>query len=316
MTTSVAICTYNGEKYIEEQLLSIINQSHTVNEIILCDDGSFDNTLEICNRIAKEHPIINWNIIKNKHQLGVCDNFAQAFSLCSGDIIFLSDQDDIWRTDKVEKILNYFEEYTNKNTIFSNATIINSKGEHNTKYCLFDIVGFTSNIQKQFDEGWAVELFTYNTLATGATMAFRREILDNWNVSSKRNNIYGMPLHDIQLVFKSLEKNDLGYINDKLTYYRIHDKQTSGINYLLEHPAHFNILWDAYIGKFITEDDINLNLLNRMYFLRKRGVIKTHRFGYQIIKNTLNYIRIYGKLWYKAYYSDLKSSLKISFYHY
>jgi len=101
MTTSVALCTYNGAKYIEEQLRSIIDQTHRVNEIVVCDDGSIDETLEIVEKIKQQTSDIDFKISVNKPNLGVCANFDKAIHECSGDIIFLSDQDDIWMKNKL-----------------------------------------------------------------------------------------------------------------------------------------------------------------------------------------------------------------------
>ena len=98
---SVAMCTFNGEKYIKEQIESIINQSLVPDEIVICDDCSKDNTVDII-----KETLANWsgkaNLIINEHSLGYRKNFEKAISLCKGDIIFLSDQDDVWNRYKVE----------------------------------------------------------------------------------------------------------------------------------------------------------------------------------------------------------------------
>lgn len=91
MSLSVAMCTYNGAKYVEKQLLSILQQDLKVNEIVVCDDGSIDETLMVVHRIANSHPEVVWKIHKNPSNLGVIGNFEKAIRLCSGDIIFLSD---------------------------------------------------------------------------------------------------------------------------------------------------------------------------------------------------------------------------------
>jgi glycosyltransferase involved in cell wall biosynthesis len=95
MKLSVAMCTYNGAQYIEKQLLSILNQELPINEIVICDDGSNDDTLEKVENIAANYQDVAWKILQNAPQLGVTKNFEKAITLCTGDIIFLSDQDDI-----------------------------------------------------------------------------------------------------------------------------------------------------------------------------------------------------------------------------
>lgn len=103
---SVAMTTYNGEKYIRKQLDSIMNQSVKVDEIIVCDDGSSDKTLDI----LKEYPV---KVTINKSNLGFKNNFKKAISLCSGDYILLCDQDDIWEINKIEELKKQFESNLN-----------------------------------------------------------------------------------------------------------------------------------------------------------------------------------------------------------
>src|SRR5258708_14543216 len=91
---SVAMCTYNGAKFVQEQLRRIVAQSAPVQEIIICDDCSADETCAIVDAFSREHPGII-RLYRNSTRLGYSQNFAQAISLCRGDIIFLSDQDDV-----------------------------------------------------------------------------------------------------------------------------------------------------------------------------------------------------------------------------
>jgi len=87
---SIALCSYNGEKYIKEQLLSILKQTREPDEIIIVDDNSFDNTVAIINEVLEGFKI-RWELIINPQNLGVTKNFEKAISLCKGDIIFTCD---------------------------------------------------------------------------------------------------------------------------------------------------------------------------------------------------------------------------------
>lgn len=127
MTVSVAMCTYNGAQYIEEQLLSILHQSVPVDEIVICDDGSTDETIEIIKRIKRD-AAIPISIHINEPHLGVNLNFEKAIKLCHGDIIFLSDQDDIWEENKVDTIIDYFSTHEDKNVVFGDAVLIDRGG--------------------------------------------------------------------------------------------------------------------------------------------------------------------------------------------
>lgn len=103
---SVAMATYNGEKYIKEQVKSILLNLAPNDELVISDDGSNDTTLKIINSF-KDARIKIINGPKN----GVKQNFANAIEHCKGKYIFLSDQDDVWTNNKVEKVLEIFEKY-------------------------------------------------------------------------------------------------------------------------------------------------------------------------------------------------------------
>src|ERR1044071_372824 len=104
---SVAMCTYNGARFLRDQLNSIAAQSVPVQEIVICDDCSEDATCTVIESFAHRHPDIV-RLYRNRMRLGVSRNFAQAISLCRGDVILLSDQDDIWLPTKVERIAALF----------------------------------------------------------------------------------------------------------------------------------------------------------------------------------------------------------------
>lgn len=104
MRTSVIIATYNGERYIERQLDSILNQSERVEEVIIRDDCSTDTTVEKVQRFIDKYNLINWKLCKNKSNLGWRRNFSELISEASGDVIYLCDQDDEWLPDKTKKM--------------------------------------------------------------------------------------------------------------------------------------------------------------------------------------------------------------------
>jgi glycosyltransferase involved in cell wall biosynthesis len=103
MTISIAMATYNGAKYLQEQLDSFAAQTHLPDELVVTDDGSTDTTMSILEEFARSAPF-DVRIYKNDNNLGYARNFGRAMSLCSGDLVFLSDQDDIWFKERIEKI--------------------------------------------------------------------------------------------------------------------------------------------------------------------------------------------------------------------
>lgn len=111
MKKSVAMATYNGEAFIIEQLESIRTQTEPVDEVRICDDQSKDATVPIVQQYIEEHHLApNWSITVNEKNLGYASNFMKAVSLTDGDIVFFCDQDDIWISDRVEKMTKLMEE--------------------------------------------------------------------------------------------------------------------------------------------------------------------------------------------------------------
>lgn len=108
-TISIALCTYNGERFLKEQLESIINQTRQPDEIIICDDRSKDNSVNMAKSILTQWTG-KWQIVINDKNLGFRKNFEKAMKLCQGDIIFLSDQDDVWDERKIEKMILAFDD--------------------------------------------------------------------------------------------------------------------------------------------------------------------------------------------------------------
>lgn len=102
MKTSVVMSTYNGEEYIIEQLDSLRNQSRPADEVLIADDCSTDNTVDIVRNYIKKNNLTTWKLVVNKQNKGWRRNFMEAMWSTSGDLVFPCDQDDIWRQDKIE----------------------------------------------------------------------------------------------------------------------------------------------------------------------------------------------------------------------
>jgi glycosyltransferase involved in cell wall biosynthesis len=96
---SIALCTYNGEKYLIEQLDTLVNQTYPKLEIIVVDDCSSDKTITILNDYLSKFPFIK--LYQNEQNLGYIKNFEKAISLCNGELIALADQDDVWDLNKL-----------------------------------------------------------------------------------------------------------------------------------------------------------------------------------------------------------------------
>ncbi|MFM6913357.1 MAG: glycosyltransferase, partial [Aquirufa sp.] len=148
---SVALCTYNGAEFLSKQLESIKQQTMPIHEMVVCDDGSSDETLAILERFSKQvtFPVI---VHRNPENLGSSKNFEQCLKLCQGDLIFLCDQDDVWMPEKVERIVQYLEEHPEHEAVFSNATMIDQAGFPTGKTS-FEQIEFTNEVQSQWLQG-------------------------------------------------------------------------------------------------------------------------------------------------------------------
>ena len=128
MFCSVAMSTYNGERFLAEQLSSICAQTRPVDEIVVSDDGSSDGTLRILDDFRLAHPQIHWKILPSAENHGFRESFLRALKACGGDLIFLCDQDDRWAPGKVETMLRHFEANPAMLSLISDFKTIDADG--------------------------------------------------------------------------------------------------------------------------------------------------------------------------------------------
>lgn len=226
MFLSVVLCTCNGESFLEQQLNSILEQTVPVNEIVVCDDGSSDNTLVLLKTYQKKFP----NLIKlfaNDVALGTVKNFEKAISLTTGDLIFLADQDDIWHENKVETMCRFFQENNACKLLFSDGLLIDDEGV-SLNATLWEKWGFDANIRRLWrnNENAFKDLVINHNKITGATVCFRSSL----KVSVLPIDIpYGY-WHDVWLGLHAAAQQGLMFIEQPLISYRVHDKQQIGIS--------------------------------------------------------------------------------------
>lgn len=206
---SVAIATYNGEKYIFEQLESVLKNIKNDDEIIISDDGSTDNTLSIIASL--QDPRIK--IIPGPKQ-GIIKNFENAINHTTGDLIFLADQDDVWKENKVATVVSYFNEdpkllltvhdcnITDESLNITNESFFRFRNSKN---------GFLNNIIK-------------NSFM-GCCMTFRSELKSLIVPIPKE-----MMMHDQWIGLIALKKGKVTFIPEQLLLYRRHGSNSSDFN--------------------------------------------------------------------------------------
>ena len=161
MKCSIALATFNGEKYIREQLESFAAQSVLPSELIICDDGSTDGTVDIVSRFKKIAPF-KVHFIQNEKNIGHVQNFAKAMSICRGDIVFLADQDDKWFSNKIDSVMRVFR----KNP---NLWIVVHDGELTD----WQLSSTGQTKMSQIRKGYG----TAENISTGALSAIRRDLM-------------------------------------------------------------------------------------------------------------------------------------------
>jgi len=173
---SVAMCTYKGVRYLEEQLASIESQGRLPDEVVICDDASQDFTVPMVEAFAQRarFPV---RVRVNEANLGYTGNFEQAIKLCTGEIIVLCDQDDLWHPNKLAVLEDAFNLNPDAGLVFSDADIIDGDSKLQG-YRLWQCADFSEERLNLFAEGLAVEALINQNAVTGATMAFRAKYRD------------------------------------------------------------------------------------------------------------------------------------------
>lgn len=238
-TISVALCTYNGARYLQEQLASIARQTRAPDELVICDDGSTDETLRIARDFA-DTCSFKVRIQVNARNLGSSKNFEQAIGLCTGELIALADQDDVWRSDKLACIASAFARAPDLGAIFSDARLIDMRGAR-LGSSLWGSVGFSRSLRSAVQAGHGFDVLLLGNFVTGATFAFR---------ASWKDLLLPVPtgwVHDYWIALLSAAASRLDCIDAPLIEYRCHPAQERGVKNrgLAERWRQFNALDDA-----------------------------------------------------------------------
>lgn len=218
---SVAMCTFNGGRFLGEQLESIAIQSRLPDELVVCDDGSADGSVEIVREFSRCAPFPT-RIVVNERNLGSTGNFEKAISLCQAAIVSLADQDDIWYRDKLEKMEDVFRRSGEIVAVFSDADLIDQDSQL-LGLRLWKAFSFDVAEQNRFKKGHALNVLVKHPVVTGATMAFRREL---FRIVAP---IPANDIHDRWISFLLAAHGPFEIIADPLMQYRRHEGQQAGL---------------------------------------------------------------------------------------
>lgn len=205
---SIAMATYNGARYIEEQLQSIIQQTYSNLEIVIVDDCSKDNTVQIIEQYQEQYPFIRLYV--NEQNSGVTKTFETAIQECSGEFIAISDQDDIWELNKIEILVN---EIDNHDAVYSNSLLVDASGLSLNK-------SFTSIMNMKTYYSGAP--FLLSNSVPGHTILMKQTFVQN---------ILPFPpkmLFDLWIGFCAAGNNGIKFVDKTLVKYRQHETNTIG----------------------------------------------------------------------------------------
>jgi glycosyltransferase involved in cell wall biosynthesis len=182
-TVSVALCTYNGARYVAEQVRSILEQTRPATELVIADDGSTDGTPDLVEATIAgyraQHPdsVPDVRVLGGEPPRSVAANFERALRACTGDLIALSDQDDVWHPDRLERLVAAFEAIPDATLLHSDARLVDGDGA-DLGTTLLAALGVSAAERAEVAAGRGYDALLRRNLATGATTILRASVRD------------------------------------------------------------------------------------------------------------------------------------------
>jgi glycosyltransferase involved in cell wall biosynthesis len=218
-TISIAMTTYNGSRYIGEQLASIYHQTRKPDQVVICDDGSQDNTVEKIHAFIENNALSEtWSVFINSTNLGYVKNFLQSARKCTGDLIFFSDQDDIWALDKLELMEQVFIQH-NPSAVVSTYSMIDSEGKpHRTLYSIYKDAPSLKKLGRLSHTQYLRLL-----CSSGKTLGFKQNLLDELEDMVHSHDLtYDTPIGAIAMFHEGFM-----LLHKPLVRFRVHTANTS-----------------------------------------------------------------------------------------
>ena len=206
---SIALCTYNGEQYLGEQLESLITQSYANLEVVVVDDCSTDGTVALLTKYSMQDQRLK--MFSNQTNLGYSRNFEKAISLCTGEFIALCDQDDIWNADKIEILLR---EIGDNILIYHDSEFIAEDGSLMNKR-MSEVVNFYS--------GNDPSVFLFFNCVSGHSVLFRKKLVEH--ILPFTPGVF----YDAWIAFSAVNIGSVNFIPDRLVKYRQHRASSTDI---------------------------------------------------------------------------------------
>ncbi|MGE5194662.1 MAG: glycosyltransferase family 2 protein [Deltaproteobacteria bacterium] len=217
---SVALCTFNGSPFLDEQLQSVAAQTLLPAELLIFDDGSSDDTVAVARRFAGTAPF-PVRVHVNQANLGCRGNFAACIAACTGETIVLSDQDDVWLPHKLERLAGVLAAQSGAAFAFSDA-LMADRHLNPLPWTLWEAKAFTAAERRAFERRRGFDVLLRRQIVTGATLAFRarfRDLLlpippgwvhDEWIALVLSAVAWGVPLPEPLIRYRQHPRQQIG----------------------------------------------------------------------------------------------------------
>lgn len=306
---SIALCTFNGERYLKEQLDSILMQTALPSEIVVCDDGSQDHTLLILENYKKTASI-PIRIYKNERSQGVVSNFAQCIELCEGPYVALCDQDDIWKANKLEVLLAEMKLIECKTSpirpvlIHSDLEVVDETGQRISRS--FFRFQHLENPEKE-----PLKTLLVQNYVTGCTCLMNRPLIERALPMPK-----GVIMHDWWLALIAACTGVIGFVSVPTIMYRQHEDNVVGAKGFfssmavrklcnwqeLVHQVHCTVEQACLVSQRLTEfgEEIPVVLERFLGAMKKkqlqtwRGIIQAGTFKQGLLRNIVFFLVLWS----------------------
>ncbi len=223
-TISIALCTYNGEAYLATQWQSLLEQHVLPDEIVVCDDQSTDHTVALLKRLAADAPF-PVRILVNETRLGFNKNFERVLSECTGELIFICDQDDCWFPEKVGVMTDFMVKHPETQVAFCDAWVTDAqlKGRQSR---FWSWVRFDESARIRWQSGNSMDVMLDGNRVMGCATVIRRSVLAS--ILPVPDDIPGY-IYDGWIALVAAAQGTIQFVDQPLQLYRTHEKQQIGV---------------------------------------------------------------------------------------
>ena len=298
---NILMATYNGRRYLRDQLDSILNQTYSNFRLLISDDASTDSTLKILEEYeAKDRRI---EIYRQEKNIGLVANFEFLINKVRSEYFMFSDQDDIWEEDKIEKTFKVMEE-TNSDLVYSDLEVVSSRLKQIAP-SYWTLKGFENKIKKYNNSFNSLYL---NNFITGCTMMVKSKWINEFLPLPKDSKYV---LHDYWVSLVISQSGKISYIDEKLVKYRQHNNNKVGSKTKSEELETLDEIRDMFINVKI--EHFKVFVSNEKVF-KHEVVKKLNREAlayFEKLKNVKNINLSNWGLFFKLYkYEDFKYKMK------